>query len=51
MGEEKKASSDDSGMVKYGVQPDTLTKEATIGVEDKGEEAAEKKKAGGKKTK
>lgn len=29
---EKKAS--DEGMVKYGVQPDTLTKEATVGVEE-----------------
>jgi hypothetical protein len=33
MAEEKKAS-EDAGMVKYGVQPDTLTKEATVGVEE-----------------
>ena len=35
MAEEK--TSDDPGMTKYGVQPDTLTKEATQGVEDEEE--------------
>lgn len=42
--QEKKASldgakpDDNEGMTKYAVSPDTLTKEATLGVEDQGKD-------------